>query len=382
VEATPLPFEVRVTVDGTVIATTRRALRVASAAPDAPPTLAVPVDDLVRPVVDLDPSIRGTAAPEGHVAFDPDQDAIEIVVVDSVDGDDERDVTFKRFPIWGDTSDLVAILDVRPDDDGRGATNVRADHRRSVVEASQMLGQAIVAASRRAPGRRVVWASMVFLRVADPATPLVVELGELSAGRTFSSFAAQVRQGGRVCASGTVLADVCAPDVIRHQAEAPPTVGPYASEPVDMSVTGRDIRVVDAAYTGDPDAPVGPPVLDAWVRFRSVPDDPAIHAGLLAQFTGHLSIAAALRPHAGVGQDQAHRSLSTAINAITITFHDEVRVDRWLRYHHLSTYAGHGMTHSECRVHDEDGTLVASFTVEAMVRPFEAGPPREERTAL
>ena len=115
---------------------------------------------------------------------------------------------------------------------------------------------------------------------------------------------------------------------------------------------------------------MGPPVLDAWVRVREVPDDPAIHAGLLAQFTGHLSIAAALRPHAGIGQDQAHRTLSTAINAISLSVHAPVRADRWLRYHHRSTFAGDGMTHAECRVHDQDGALVASFTVDAMVRAF------------
>jgi acyl-CoA thioesterase len=149
-----------------------------------------------------------------------------------------------------------------------------------------------------------------------------------------------------------------------------------------MSVLGRDLRFVDAAYTGDPGAPVGPPVLDAWVRFRRVPDDPALHAGLLAQFTGHISIAAGLRPHAGVGQDQAHVSLSTAINAIGISFHAEVRADRWMLYRHLSTYAGDGMTHSECRVHDEDGRLLASFTVDAMVRAFAGGAVGDASTSL
>jgi acyl-CoA thioesterase len=131
---------------------------------------------------------------------------------------------------------------------------------------------------------------------------------------------------------------------------------------------------------------VGPPVLDAWVRFRPgvLPaDDPPLHAGLLAQFTGHMSIAAALRPHAGIGQDQAHRTLSTGINAIAISFHGPVRADRWMLYHHLSTFAGDGMTHSECRVHDEDGALLASFTVEAMVRGFAGnGGTADDRTAL
>ena len=137
-----------------------------------------------------------------------------------------------------------------------------------------------------------------------------------------------------------------------------------------MGVTGRDLRVVDGAYTSDPDAPVGPPELDAWIRFRDVPADPPLHAALLAQFTGHFSIAAALRPHAGIGQMEAHRSLSTAINAIAISFHGDVRADRWMLYHHLSTFAGDGMSHSECRVHDEHGGLVASFTVDAMIRRF------------
>ena len=136
------------------------------------------------------------------------------------------------------------------------------------------------------------------------------------------------------------------------------------------AVTGRDLRIVDDAYTGDPDAPLGPPELSAWVRFRRVPEDPAIHAGLLAQFTGHLSIAAALRPHAGIGQDQAHRTLSTAINAISLSIHADVRADHWMLYHHRSTSAADGMTHAECRVHDEAGGLLASFTVDAMVRGF------------
>ena len=150
-----------------------------------------------------------------------------------------------------------------------------------------------------------------------------------------------------------------------------------------MWVTGRDLRIVDDAYTDDPAAPVGPPELDVWVRFRDVPDDPALHAGLMAQFAGHMSIAAAMRPHAGVGQHQAHRTLSTGINAISISVHSDIRADRWMLYHHRATFAGDGMTHSECRVYDEGGALLASFTVDAMVRGF-ADPSKaaDERTAM
>lgn len=318
--------------------------------------------------------------PADHVAFDHDRVRVELV--DAADGEPARDVTIKRFPTWGDAADLIDVLDVRPDGDCRYVSVARDDHRRPVVEGSQMLGQAIVAAGRHAPGRRVASAHMVFLRAADARRPLAVELEELSAGRTFTGLTARVCQDGRVCASGTLLLGVPSVDVIRHEAAAPDTAGPYDSEPYDMSVTGRDLRIVDGAYTGDPAAPVGPPTLDAWVRFRTVPFDPCLHAALLAQFTGHLSIAAALRPHAGIGQDQAHRTISTAINAIGISFHADVHADRWMLYRHRSTFAGDGMTHAECRVHDESGSLLASFTVDAMVRPFAPGTAVDARTSL
>lgn len=304
------------------------------------------------------------------VAFDHDR--VQVEIVDGVDGEPERDVTVKRFPTWGDASDLVDILDVRPDADGRYTSAARPDWRRAVVEGSQLLGQAIVAAGRHAPGRRPVLASMVFARPADARSPVPIELEEVSGGRTFTTLIARAVQAERLCAVGTLLLDTTAPSLIRHAVASPDVPGPYDLTPLDMSVTGRDLRIVDNAYTNDPDAPVGPPVLDAWVRFRSVPDDPYLHAGLLAQFTGNVSIAAALRPHAGIGQNQAHRTISTAINAITLSLHAEARADQWLLYHHHSTFAGDGMTHSECRVHDQAGGLVASFTVEAMVRGLTA----------
>jgi acyl-CoA thioesterase len=220
------------------------------------------------------------------------------------------------------------------------------------------------------------------MRAANTAEPLRIQLEELSGGRNFTTLAVRIRQSDKLCASGIMLLDVTAPDVIRHAAPPPETPGPYASQPYDMSVTGRDVRFVDGAYTGDPNAPVGPPVLDAWVRFREVPEDPHLNAALLAQFTGHASIAAALRPHAGIGQSQAHRTLSTAINAIHISFHANVRADHWMLYRHHSTFAGDGMTHSECRVHDVEGALLASFSVDAMVRQFATDRAVDARTSL
>ena len=335
-------------------------------------------DDVLRTFDSPPPELAWLS---GLAAFD--QDRVRVEVIDAAPGSDERDVTVKRFPVWGDAADLIDVLDVRPDGSGRFVSATRPSHQRAVVEGSQMLGQAIVAASRHVPGRRVVSSHMLFVRAADVTAPLQLELDELTNGRTFAGLAVEVRQGDRRCAGGVLLLDAGAPDVVRHAVESPPVPGPYESEPLDMSVTGRDIRVVDGAYTDNPDAPVAPPVIDAWVRFRDVPDDPPIHVGLLAQFTGHMAIATALRPHAGIGQRAAHRSLSTAVNAIGLSLHADVRADRWMRYHHHSTFTGDGMTHAECRVLDEAGSLLASFTVDAMVRGFAGGAAAgDERRAL
>lgn len=283
---------------------------------------------------------------------------------------------------WGTVADLVAVLDVKPDGEGSYVGPVRASEERPVVEASQILGQAIVAAGRHAPGRRPVHASMIFTRVVDARAPYAIELDEVAGGRTFTGVVARATQGGRVGAAGTMLLDVTAPDVMRHQVAPPDVAGPDASTPYDMGVTGRDIRVVDNAYNNDPDAPVGPPLLDAWVRYTDVPDDPVMHAALMAQFIGHMSIAAAMRPHAGIGQSQAHKTLSTGVNALTLSMHADVRADHWLLYHHDSTFAGDGMTHSACTVHDEDGALLASFSTDCMVRAMGERANVDSKTAM
>ena len=320
-------------------------------------------DDGVDVAWSLDRPYPAAVELVGRIGFDHDRVRLELVE-DWADG--EPFVT--RFPNWGDADHLVDIVDVQPDSDTTWTASIRGDAWRPVVEGSQMLGQTLVAAMRHSGGRRVVSAHMVFVRAGDARVPLVIHLDEVSNGRTFTAVDARVVQGGRTCASGTVLLDATAPDLIRHERPAPEGLSPQDCTPFDMSVSGRALRVADGAYPGEPDDPPGPPEIDAWVRFREVPDDPALHAGLLAQFAGHMSIAAAMRPHGGVSQSQAHRTLSTGISGIAISFHADVRADRWMRYHHVSTYAGAGMTRSECHVYDIDGHLLASFSVDAMVR--------------
>ena len=78
-----------------------------------------------------------------------------------------------------------------------------------------------------------------------------------------------------------------------------------------------------------------------------------------------------MRAHPGIGTSQAHHTLSTAVMAIGVSFHDPVKWDGWIRYHHDSTYVGAGMSYVRGQVVTADGRLLASFTQDAMIRAFE-----------
>jgi len=277
-----------------------------------------------------------------------------------------------RFPEWGDAADLLQLIDVEPVAPGRfiGPPYRTA---RNVVEGGQLLGQAIVAASKSVPSQRVTSAYMVFPKPASFDAPLAVHAEVLRSGRTFSTVEVRISQESRLRSAGLVLLDAGAAELIRGSIPMPDVVGPEEAADLDMGVTGRDLRIVDAAYDPDPDR-VGPPEINAWCRFKEAPTEPYLHAALLAQSTTHWTIAAAMRPHAGVGEAMAHETISTGIMSVAIAFHDDFDVTEWLLYANPAIYAGRGLAQGEGHVFTRDGRLVATYTVQASIRPFATMP--------
>ncbi len=111
-----------------------------------------------------------------------------------------------------------------------------------------------------------------------------------------------------------------------------------------------------------------------WTRFVGAPDDPATDQALLAFATDGFLIATAMRPHAGVGQAQAHVTVSTGVISHTLTFHEPAAAGDWLLLSHHSAYAGRGRSYGAANVFRSDGALVASFVQDGMIRPLEAAP--------
>jgi uncharacterized protein (DUF427 family)/acyl-CoA thioesterase len=320
------------------------------------------------------------AAIAGHVSFY--DEVLRVVVVERwPDGS----TIAAKFPVWGDADELCRLLDVEPVGEGRFIGPAHGPTRRNVVEGGQLLGEAIVAASKILPEQRVTSASMIFTKAAAFDAPVELNVDVLRKGKTFSSAEVRVSQHGVLRSAGIVLADSGADDVMRDAERMPDVPGPDAAVAFPgFSMTGRDIRVVDAAYDSDPER-VGPPAINVWVRFRDAPRETYLQAALLAQSTTHWIIAAGMLPHRGLGEARAHVTLSTGIMKATIAFHDDADITDWLLYTNHAFWSGRGLVQGDGRVFTREGRLAASYTIQAMVRDFAADPAamgHDSRTAM
>lgn len=262
------------------------------------------------------------------------------------------------------TADILAAYELESVGEGRfRAGNARTTH--GVVFGGQLLGQALLAAAAAHDEMAVKTLHAVFARGASPEADLEIEVDPVHAGRTFASSTVTLRQGDRTCVRAQVLLSADEPDCIRH-ADPAPSIDPPDDAPGEAAEWV--VEVVGGIDVNDPDA-VGPAELDVWTRFVGAPEDPAVNQALLAFATDGFLIGTAMRPHAGVGQAQAHRTLSTGVISHTITFHEPVDAGAWNLLSHRSPYAGRGRAYGTADVFDRDGRLVASFVQDSMIRP-------------
>jgi acyl-CoA thioesterase len=75
-----------------------------------------------------------------------------------------------------------------------------------------------------------------------------------------------------------------------------------------------------------------------------------------------------------VGEAQAHDTLSTGIMSVNLAVHGPPDVTGWLLTSSHAIHAGGGLVQGEGHIHAEDGRLVASYVVHAMVRGFARSP--------
>jgi acyl-CoA thioesterase-2 len=274
---------------------------------------------------------------------------------------------------------LLDLFDVQADGPDRyiAETGIAAEDERQVVEGTQVVAQAIVAVAKRFPDKFIRSVHAVFARaVMVSAGPVELQIDVVSEGRSTATAVVAAKQNGKRCITMTMLADIPTGDVIRHHLPRPEVTSPTDANVSPMPMIGRDVRLVDVVDVNSPDE-VGPPEMYAWLRYDPIPKRDDLAKALIAYFTGHLGISTTMRAHEGIGTAQSHVTVATAPMTITVSFHEPVTWNGWLLYSHESTQVGAGMSYVRGTVHTEEGELIASFSQDALIRPF-----RESETKI
>jgi acyl-CoA thioesterase II len=238
-----------------------------------------------------------------------------------------------------------------------------------VIFGGQLLAQSVVAALRADDGdKRVKTIHTVFARGGSPDAPVEIHVDRMHRGRAFASSTVSISQGEALCARSLVLLSADEPDFVHHADPAPEAGGPLLAAPVgDGDSSAFEIRFVGDVDISDPDL-VGPPDLDVWVRVPDAPADDGVAQALLAYISDGFLIGTAMRPHAGVGQAQAHVTVATSVVSHTLTFHRPFAMRDWLLLAHHSDFAGGGRCHGRASVFEGDA-LVATYVQDGMLRP-------------
>lgn len=265
---------------------------------------------------------------------------------------------------------LDAVLEAlkldRTGTDTYRAENLQIGH--NVVFGGQLLAQSIVAGQAGQEGKTVKTLHTVFARGARPDAPVEISVERLHSGRAMASSTVTISQGDRICTRSSVLLSADEPDVMRHADTSKAAEPPPAADPAVAWQT----RIAGGVDIDDPEL-VGPAELDVWTRWNGAPADPTTSQALLAFSTEGFLIATAMRPHRGIGQSLAHRTLSTGVVSHTITFHGPVPVGDWLRLAQRSVFSGGGRAYGRGDVFTESGDLVASFVQDSFIRPMGPG---------
>jgi acyl-CoA thioesterase-2 len=115
-----------------------------------------------------------------------------------------------------------------------------------------------------------------------------------------------------------------------------------------------------------------PPEQDVWIRTNgTLPDDPLLHACVVAYASDLSLLDTATLPHA-IGYD-GHYQMASLDHAMW--FHRPFRADEWLLYHQMSPSAHGARGLALGHVFTRDGTLAITVMQEGLIRPVESGDP-------
>jgi len=277
-------------------------------------------------------------------------------------------------------ADLLSILDLeRIEVNLFRGTSPQVGMQR--VFGGQVLGQALVAATRTVEGVVPHSLHAYFLLAGDPKVPIIYEVDRIRDGKSFTTRRVVAIQHGHAIFSMSVsfhndepgldhqitMPDVPHPDALPSDAEIRQNILPTLPDNVRRYYERErpiELRPVDfQRYAGKKQKDDR---FNIWMRTTApLPDDPAIHRCALAYASDMTILDTALLPHQRSVFD---RSIMGASLDHAVWFHRPFRADQWLLYAQDSPNMHGARGFGRGLIFSADGTLVASVAQEGLLR--------------
>jgi len=279
--------------------------------------------------------------------------------------------------------ELVDLLDLEPleVDLFRG---VSPNEARLRVFGGQVAAQSLIAAGRtvadgRGVERPVHSLHAYFLRPGDPKIPILFQVDRIRDGRSFTTRRVAAVQRGEPIFHLSASFHVPEQGVI-HQEQAPQVPDPETLPTWSAAMAmipfhplgewANGAGPIDVRHIGDPirTSPVEssprPPSHRMWFRADGrLPDDPLLHACLVAYASDLTLLDTIMLPHGLIWNDGTQAALDHAM-----WFHRAFRADEWLLYDQYSPTASGARGLATGTIFTRDGRLGVSVVQEGLLR--------------
>ncbi len=280
-------------------------------------------------------------------------------------------------------ADLLSILDLEQLEHNlfRGRSPQTSWQR---VFGGQVIGQALVAASRTVEGRHPHSLHAYFLLPGSPKAPIVYEVDRIRDGRSFATRRVVAIQYGRAIFSmsasfqteesgfdhAAAMPDVPLPEALSSDALKADVLANMPEAVRRYFERERPIEMRPVQYERYLTREKREPVFNIWIRTTErLPDDPAVHRAVLAYVSDLTLLDCSLIAH---GRTVFEREIQAASLDHALWLHRPFRADEWLLYAQDSPSTSGARGFARGSIFTRDGKLVASVAQEGLVREIGA----------
>ena len=250
------------------------------------------------------------------------------------------------------------------------------------VFGGQVLGQALMAASRTVEGRNVHSLHAYFLRRGDFEAPIVYEVDRARDGGSFSNRRVIAVQHGEQIFNMTSSFQV-PEDGLEHQSDIPIVPPPEELEDLIDLIKPEWIEKlplrIRRMLTRERPFEVKPvetphfllnetkdPIKHSWIRAKgNMPNDIVMHQALLAYVSDYDLLTTAILPH---GTNLMQNKFQMASLDHAMWFHNTPSVDQWMLFAYESPRSNASRGFTRAQIFSRDGVLIASTSQEGLMR--------------